>query len=169
MPAHGHTRATRRPRCIGRTRHRRQAGKEIRAAGAALGLSLAATGRHAGMSGSQVGRIERGDLDQPTVEQLCRAARAVGLSPAFQLFPDAAPVRDRGQLALLARLETVLGPPLRLRREAHPDRGGPASWDARAPTATAPGRSRPRPGRATCRRSSRRVARNNEMTRAQGW
>jgi len=37
-------------------------GKEIRASRRRIGLSLAATGRHAGISGWQLGRIERGTL-----------------------------------------------------------------------------------------------------------
>ena len=107
-------------------------GKEIRASRRRLGLSLAATGRHAGMSGWQLGRIERGTLELPTFDQLCRAARAVGLKPAFDLYPDADPVHDRGQLALLERLEKVLAPPLRLRREVPiPRKGDLRAWDGR--------------------------------------
>ena len=71
------------------------------------------------MSGWQLGRLERRDLAQPTLEQLCRAARAVGLRPWFKLYPDEAPVRDAAQLKLLARFEQLLAP-LRLAR-------GPAS------------------------------------------
>jgi len=97
-----------------------------------IGLSLAATGRHAGISGWQLGRIERGTLVRPTFEQLCRAARAVGLKPAFDLYPGADPVHDRGQLALLARLEKVLAPPLRLHREVPiPIKGDLRAWDGR--------------------------------------
>jgi transcriptional regulator with XRE-family HTH domain len=109
-----------------------KAAKEIRASRRRLGLSLAAAGRHAGMSGSQLGRIERGDTEHPSLEQLCRAARAVGLQPAFQLYPGELPVRDRGQLALLGRLEKVIGSPLRLRREVVlPLAGDQRAWDAR--------------------------------------
>ena len=107
-------------------------GKEIRASRRRLGLSLTATGRHAGMSGWQLGRIERGTLELPTFDQLCRAARAVGLKPAFDLYPDGDPVHDRGQLALLERLEKVLAPPLRLRREVPiPLKGDLRAWDGR--------------------------------------
>ncbi len=84
------------------------------------------------MSGWQLGRLERRDLAKPTLEQLCRAARAVGLRPWFKLYPDEAPVRDAAQLKLLARFEQLLGPPLRLRREVPlPIAGDLRAWDGR--------------------------------------
>ena len=91
--------------------------REIRAARRMHGLSLAAAGRRGGMSGSQLGRLERGRITRPTLDQVCRAARAVGLRPWLKLYPDEAAVRDAAQLALLARFEALLAPPLKLRRE----------------------------------------------------
>jgi transcriptional regulator with XRE-family HTH domain len=107
-------------------------GREIRAARRERGMSLAAAGRRADMSGWQLGRLERRDLAEPTLEQLCRAARAVGLRPWFKLYPDEAPVRDAAQLKLLARFERLLAPPLRLRREVPlPIAGDLRAWDGR--------------------------------------
>ena len=107
-------------------------GREIRAARRERGMSLAAAGRRAGVSGWQLGRLERRDLAQPTLEQLCRAARAVGLRPWFKLYPDEEPVRDAAQLKLLARFERLLAPPLRLRREVPlPIAGDLRAWDGR--------------------------------------
>ena len=107
-------------------------GREIRAARRERGMSLAAAGRRAGVSGWQLGRLERRNIAQPTLDQLCRAARAVGLRPWFRLYPDEAPVRDAAQLKLLARFERLLAPPLRLRREVPlPIAGDLRAWDGR--------------------------------------
>jgi transcriptional regulator with XRE-family HTH domain len=84
------------------------------------------------MSASQLVRLERGRLARPTLEQLCRAARAVGLRPWLKLYPDATPARDAAQLALLARFEALLAPPLRLRREVPmPIASDLRAWDGR--------------------------------------
>src|SRR5688572_27433687 len=47
---------------------------ELRSGRIAAGLSLEDAARAAGMSPSQLGRLERGLIGGPTVEQLCRAA-----------------------------------------------------------------------------------------------
>jgi transcriptional regulator with XRE-family HTH domain len=105
---------------------------EIRAARRGQGLSLAAAGRRAGISGWQLGRLERGENDHPTLDQVCRAARAVQLRPRFKLYPDETPVRDEAQLALLARFEELLAVPLRLLREVTlPIPGDLRAWDGR--------------------------------------
>jgi transcriptional regulator with XRE-family HTH domain len=107
-------------------------GREIRAARRRAGISQATTGRRAGLSATQLSRLERNDHGEPTVEQLCRAARAVGLKPSFRLYPDESQVHDAPQLALLARLEAVLAAPLRLRREVGlPMAGDLRAWDGR--------------------------------------
>lgn len=120
-------------------------------------MSLSRAGRRAGISASQQGRIERGDLEQPTYEQICRAARAVGLEPSLRLYPSGVPVRDTGQLALLARLEALLGPPLLLRREVPlPIAGDRRAWDGRiigaAGTASVEGEVRLHDAQAVARR-----------------
>jgi transcriptional regulator with XRE-family HTH domain len=96
----------------------------------AAGLSLETAARAAGMSASQFSRLERDDLDEPTFEQVWRVASVVGLRASAGLHPAGSPVRDRGQLALLARFEERLRPPLRLRREVPlPIQGDPRAWD----------------------------------------
>lgn len=90
---------------------------DLRSSRIGAGLSLDDAARAAGMSPSQLGRLERGLLGQPTIEQLCRAGASVGLRASTKLYEAGAPVRDRAQLALLARFEATLGPPLRLLRE----------------------------------------------------
>jgi transcriptional regulator with XRE-family HTH domain len=107
-------------------------GRELRDLRRGLGLSQRAAGRRAGMSGSQLGRIERGDMRRPSVEQLARGARALGHKLSMKLYPDGIPVRDRPQLALLDRLERVLHASLRLLREVGlPIVGDLRAWDGR--------------------------------------
>jgi transcriptional regulator with XRE-family HTH domain len=107
-------------------------GEELRAERRRAGLSLRTAGRRAGMSGWQLGRLERSALEEPTLEQVARAARAVGLRASVKLYPDENAVRDAPQLALLDRFERVLAPSLRLRREVPlPLRGDFRAWDGR--------------------------------------
>jgi transcriptional regulator with XRE-family HTH domain len=108
------------------------AGREIRDARRGLGMSQADAARSAGISDSQLGRIERGELGQPTFEQVCRAGRAVGLEPSFVFYPAAVEVRDIAQLGVLDRFERLLGPPLVLRREVPlPGTQDQRAWDGR--------------------------------------
>jgi transcriptional regulator with XRE-family HTH domain len=103
---------------------------ELRHARLAAGLSQAVAARGAGMSASQWGRLERGVPERATNEQMCRAARALGLVVSLKLYPDGAPVRDAGHLALIGRFEARLRAPLRLRREvALPGFGDRRAWD----------------------------------------
>jgi transcriptional regulator with XRE-family HTH domain len=114
---------------------RRQAeamGREIRDARLALGMSIDAAARRGGVSPSQHGRIERGSIRRPTLEQLCRATRAAGLDPSMRVFPGRVPVRDRGQLPALDRFEAMLAAPLALLREVGlPQPGDQRAWDGR--------------------------------------
>jgi transcriptional regulator with XRE-family HTH domain len=114
-------------------RHQLQAaGREIRMARRGLGISIAAAARRAGISASQLGRIERGVLRRPSVDQVFRAARAVGLEPALRFHPVGARVRDKAQLDVLDRFAGLLAPPLRMRREVPvPRPGDPRAWDGR--------------------------------------
>jgi transcriptional regulator with XRE-family HTH domain len=103
---------------------------ELRDARLAAGLSQAVVARGAGMSASQWGRVERGELASATTEQICRAACALGMVASVKLYPQGAPVRDAGHLALVERFEARLRPPLRLRREvAVPIAGDLRAWD----------------------------------------
>lgn len=109
----------------------RSAGLELREARVGLGLGQRVVARAAGISTSQLGRLERGETSSPTLAQVCRVARAVGLAASLKLYPEGAPVRDAGQLGLLARLEKLLATPLRMRREVGlPIDGDTRAWDA---------------------------------------
>ncbi len=130
-----------RPGDLGAEEARRQlqtAGREIRSARRILGISIAAAARHAGTSASQLGRIERGVLRRPSVDQVFRAARAVGLEPALRLHPVGARIRDKAQLGVLARFERLLSAPLRMHREVPVPRPGDLrAWDGRVTDGTA--------------------------------
>jgi transcriptional regulator with XRE-family HTH domain len=108
------------------------AAREIREARHGLGLDQRAAARRAGLSASAFGRVERGLLQSPTLEQLCRAGRAVGLRPALTWHPADDGPRDRPQLSAFDRFVPLLAPPLVLRREVTlPIRGDRRAWDGR--------------------------------------
>jgi transcriptional regulator with XRE-family HTH domain len=105
--------------------------RDVREARLASGVTVDAAARAAGMSSSQWSRLERDELDAPSVEQLFRAASVVGLRPSLGLYPGGSPIRDAAQLALLRRFESLLGAPLRMRREVPlPIQGDMRAWDA---------------------------------------
>jgi transcriptional regulator with XRE-family HTH domain len=112
-------------------------GRELRDARLGHGMSLDRAARRAGMSRSQLGRIERVNLVSVTVEQVCRAARAAGLDPSFTFYRSAVDVRDRAQLAALDRFEAILATPLHMAREVRlPVAGDQRAWDARVDDGT---------------------------------
>ena len=103
---------------------------ELRDARLEAGLSIADVARASGLSTGQLGRLERGRLSEPTLEQLCRAWAPLGMRVSIRAFPAGSPVRDRAQLALLRRFEACLSHPLRLRREVPlPIEGDRRAWD----------------------------------------
>ena len=105
---------------------------EVKVQRLTLGISQGLAASRAGMSESAYARFERGDLGRPTLDRICRAARAVGLVPSLSFYPTGEPIRDAAQLALLARFEALLGPPLRMRREVPlPIQGDLRAWDGR--------------------------------------
>lgn len=109
----------------------RSAGTELRDARRALSLAQRVVARAAGMSASQLGRLERGETREPTVAQLCRVAAALGLAASVKFYPEGSPVRDAGQLALFGRFEKLLAVPLRMPREVSlPIHGDTRAWDA---------------------------------------
>jgi transcriptional regulator with XRE-family HTH domain len=104
---------------------------ELRDARLAASLSVDAAARSAGMSASQLSRLELDRLQRPDLEQLWRAASVVGLRPNINMYPVGSPLRDRAQLALLGRFERCLGSGLRMRREIPlPIQGDLRAWDA---------------------------------------
>jgi transcriptional regulator with XRE-family HTH domain len=125
------TRTTRLDNALAVTRLvKSEMGREIRTARTSAGASQLAVGRRVGMSHSQFGRIERGELTDLTVDQLSRACSAVGLRLLVRALPDADPALDAGQLALLGRFRRILPQGTRFRTEVPlPLPGDRRCWD----------------------------------------
>ncbi len=113
------------------TRTARQLGEDLRTARRASGLSQETAGAAAGMTHTQFGRIERGEIPALTLDQVSRAAVAVGLKFAARLYPDGDAVRDAAQLRLLERFRLTLPPGTSWRTEVPlPIPGDRRAWDA---------------------------------------
>ena len=105
-------------------------GNELRIGRVSRGLTLAQVGRSAGMSPSQVSRIERGLLPSASVIQVARLGGAVGLDVRIRAYPGPAVLRDEGQVALIRRFRALIHPRLRLRLEVPlPPEGDQRAWD----------------------------------------
>jgi len=81
------------------------------------GISQDRLGFAVGLSGSEVGRVERGDAEWLTVLHASELLGAVGLSLWARAFPEGPPLRDAGHLRLLAEFEARLAPTVRRQRE----------------------------------------------------
>ena len=109
---------------------RGEAGREIREARQASGLSLAVAGSAVGMSHSQLGRIERAALSNLTVDQLSRACAAVRLRLVVRAYTDGDPVRDAAQLGLIERFRRRVPASIQFRTEVPlPISGDRRAWD----------------------------------------
>ncbi len=109
-----------------------EAGREIVNARRSAGVSQRHVAAIAGISPSQLGRLERAQLLHPSLEVICRAARAAGFSASLKLYPQGTRLRDAGHLALLARFDKVVAPPLMTQREVGlPILGDQRAWDER--------------------------------------
>jgi transcriptional regulator with XRE-family HTH domain len=123
-----------RPADRGRRRSRsavRRVADDARLARIEAGLSQAEIGRAIGTSHARVGRFERGEVANPSVDFLGAYCAVVGLDLTIRVFPAGDPIRDRAQLALLERLRGRLDPSLRIRTEVPlPIPGDLRAWDA---------------------------------------
>lgn len=75
-------------------------GRDLRHLREDAGLSRAAVGRAARVSGSAVGRVEMAAFE-PDLATLLRIASALGADVSIRLFPSGAPIRDRFQAPML--------------------------------------------------------------------
>jgi transcriptional regulator with XRE-family HTH domain len=124
-------RAADRARRIARA-DRLRVGSEIRDTRVGAGLSLAAVGRSARLSASQVSRIERGLAPNVSVDRLAVLGSLVGLDVRIRTFPGGDPLRDVGQQRALDRLSARLAAGCRLRREVTLGIDGDLrAWDGR--------------------------------------
>lgn len=92
-------------------------GEEVRVTRRGLGLSQARLGQSCGLSGSEVGRIERGQARWLTIEHAARIFAALGLELSVRGFPSGDPIRDGPHDKLLTRLEARLHPHFKRHRE----------------------------------------------------
>ena len=105
-------------------------GREIRLARVSAGISQREVGARVSISRSQWGRIENGELDQLTVDQLSRACASIGLRLHARAVPDADPALDSGQLALLDRFRRRLPGTVPMATEVPlPIPGDRRAWD----------------------------------------
>jgi hypothetical protein len=82
------------------------------------------------MSHSEWSRIERGVLQSVSLDQIARAASAVGLKLWARLYPDGDPIRDAAHARLLDRLRACVLPPLRWRSELPLPDDSDRAWDS---------------------------------------
>ena len=92
-------------------------GTELRKARRMAGISQDTLGAAAGMSGSEVGRVERGESPWLTTVHAARLLSGVGLDLWVRAFPGGPPVRDAAHLQLLARFEARLPTSMKGHRE----------------------------------------------------
>ena len=90
--------------------------RELRAARLAAGLSQAAVSGATGCSRQLIGFLEGRRLD-PDLRLLARWAAVVGRDVSVRAFPAGTPLRDAGQLRLLARFRGAMGDAWRWRTE----------------------------------------------------
>jgi transcriptional regulator with XRE-family HTH domain len=90
--------------------------RDLRAAREAAGLSQAAVAGAIGRSRALVAHWERGTVRADAI-QLARWGAVVGLDVSVRAFPGGAPLRDAGQLRLLARARTAIAGDWRWRTE----------------------------------------------------
>jgi transcriptional regulator with XRE-family HTH domain len=109
-----------------------QIGSELRDARRTAGLSQERVATSAGISQSQLSRIECGQSSHVATEVVGRVAAVVGLRLSMKLYPDGPPIRDAGQLADLATLRGRAHPSFTWRYEmpvTH-DPDDRRTWDA---------------------------------------
>jgi transcriptional regulator with XRE-family HTH domain len=110
---------------------RRRLGAEIRQARLEHDLSQATVARGAGLAPSTLSRLERGVTRSVPLEDLFRAAAAVGLVVRTQSYPGGEPLRDAPQAALLERLRVRLPTGTGWGTEVpFPNAGDLRAWDA---------------------------------------
>ena len=96
---------------------RERTSRELDDARRGAGLSLREVARRLRVSPDTVARALRGESGALRIDLTAEIAAVLGLQLTVGLYPDGEPVRDRGHLALLGRLQGRLPPGLRWRTE----------------------------------------------------
>lgn len=106
-------------------------GREIRNARLDAGSSLRSAAARAGISHTQLRRIELGLVERLTFEQGATTCAAVGLRLHARAVPGSGAALDAGQLALIGRLRTRLPVAMLVATEVPlPLTGDRRAWDA---------------------------------------
>ena len=106
-------------------------GRELRDARRDRGLSIAAAARAAGVSTSELSRIERGESTRVPFITLHRCAAVIGLDLSSRLYPGAGPLRDEAHAALLANFRAHVHRSISWATEVPlPIAGDLRAWDA---------------------------------------
>jgi len=92
-------------------------GAEVRDARRMAGVSQDRLGAAVGLSGSEIGRIERAEAPWLTIVQSVHVLRATGLDLWLKTYPFGSPIRDRAHTALIERLLHRLPLSVRAHRE----------------------------------------------------
>ena len=98
----------------------RQVADELRAARLSAGLSLRSVGEAAGISPSQLSRLEHAVAPQVSVRMLSVLFAVLGMRLSVRPYPEGTPLRDAAHARLLARFRAGLPPSVRFTH------GGPA-------------------------------------------
>jgi transcriptional regulator with XRE-family HTH domain len=110
---------------------RQEAGRELREARVAAGVSQAALGSAVGISGSEVSRIEAGVRASVPLDRLARAFAVVGMELSVRPYPATPPIRDAAHVELLRRFRQRCAATWRWEAEAPVDLPGDLrAWDA---------------------------------------
>lgn len=105
-------------------------GRELRDARRDRGLSVAAVARAAGLSTSELSRIERGESPRVPAVVLYRSAVVVGLELSSRLYPGTGPLRDSAHASLLMDFNACLHRALQWATEVPlPIAGDLRAWD----------------------------------------
>jgi transcriptional regulator with XRE-family HTH domain len=108
---------------------------ELRIARAIAGLSLRDVAAAAGVSRSQLARLESGRAPEESLRTLSVVFAVLGMRLSARPYPEGTPIRDAAHARLLARFREELPPNIRLRTEV-PLRQRPdlRTWDAELET-----------------------------------
>lgn len=102
----------------------------MRVARMSIGMSARTLGALVGMLHTEILRIERATAPHVSIDALARIAAVLGQDLSLAIHPAAAPVRDKGHLALLARFAARLAASISWRTEVPiPLPGDPRSAD----------------------------------------
>jgi transcriptional regulator with XRE-family HTH domain len=92
-------------------------GLELRVSRRAAALTLEQVARYAGLSPSEISRVERGLAPWVGLPDLGRLAGVVGLDLWIRMYPGGEPLRDIAHLRLTDAFRALIGPGLAIRAE----------------------------------------------------